>query len=79
MFDPAEYDRPVKGPWAAHCGDPGPYCMKAPTPKSPNRLVILDCNRPRHHKGDHAHYTSEAKIVAKWGRDGQPIQPLPNL
>lgn len=77
MFDPAEYDRPVRA-WVRLCGVPGPYCVRRPTPKAPLRLEVLTCTRPERHDGDfHQHATESEGVIATWGRDGKPISPKP--
>ena len=66
----------VQGPWVRPCGDLGPYAVRRPTPKHPNRLVVLACNRPDGHAGAfHTHTNHDAVPVASWGRDGRPNFP----
>jgi hypothetical protein len=71
-----EAAEPLSGPWVRRCGDPGPYALARPTPKSPHRLQIVDCTRPDRHGGAfHAHATADERVLASWGLDGTPNFP----
>lgn len=75
MFDPDEYTR-VGGAWVRTCGAPGPYCIPAPTPKSPGRLMVLTCTRPENHGTPfHQHATVDRGVIAQWDRTGRPDYP----
>lgn len=76
MFDPAVYDGPVRA-WVAVCGDPGPYCIRRPTPKNPHRLEVLRCTRPASHPGGfHQYAEADRGVIAQWDRSGKPDFPL---
>lgn len=75
MFDPAEYDGPGRG-WVRPCGAPGPYCIPAPTPRQPGRLVVLTCTRPESHGTPfHQYATLDRGVIAQWDRAGRPDYP----
>ena len=64
------------GPWVAVCGDPGPYAIRRPTPKSPQQLEVLSCTRPRGHDGPlHAYADADARVLASWHRNGTANYP----
>lgn len=66
----------VRGPWIAPCGDPGPYAIRRPTPKAPNRLQVLTCTRPRGHNPlFHQAADGESRVLAQWTADGRPDFP----
>lgn len=77
MFDPAVYDEPVGGPWAAVCGVPGPYAIRRPTRLNIARLEVLTCTRPAGHPDSHQYATFELGVLASWAPSGAPIFPRP--
>jgi hypothetical protein len=71
-------DGPVRpsGPWMAHCGNPGPYAIRRPTPKNIGRLEVLICTRPHGHQDQlHMYAEPDGRIIAAWYRDGRPHWP----
>jgi hypothetical protein len=71
-------DGPVRpaGPWAAHCGNPGPYAIRRPTPKNIGRLEVLICTRLHGHQDQlHMYAEPDGRIIAAWYRDGRPHWP----
>lgn len=75
LFEPGD-PVVVRGPWVAQCGDPGPYAIARPTPKSPFRLQVLTCTRAAGHDPRlHQHAAHDRGVIAEWGRDGAPTYP----
>lgn len=66
----------VCGPWVVPCGNPGPYSIRRPTPRSPYRLEVLTCTRPENHPGEtHSYARPGSGVLAQWTRSGKPVYP----
>lgn len=64
------------GPYVKLCGSVGPYAVRRPLPKQPQRLEVLSCTRPDSHGGPfHQAATPEGTVIAQWDRSGNPLYP----
>lgn len=49
----------------------GAYCARpvaAPTNKQPDRTIVVRCNRPSGHEGEHMFSTVKAARLVEWPR-----------
>lgn len=75
LFDLPEAQLVTGAPWIKQCGDTGPFCVAAPTPKAPGRRQIVTCTRPAHQTGDHCFAVTGRGVIAAWDRTGRPTYP----